>query len=120
LRLLWQKEKWHGEDEKKALEMMSKILIEVLVLVDSEDPVYIVLDRADQCTCSRNRLLEKLASVAREARCTVKMVVVADSALWRIDPSDCKDLEEEYEGYLITRLNWDQQRESLQRTQKLV
>jgi hypothetical protein len=87
LRLLWQKEKWHGEDEKKALETMSKILIELLVLVDSDDPVYIVLDRVDQCTCSRNRLLEKLASVAR---CTVKIVVVADSALWRIDPSDCK------------------------------
>ena len=59
--------KWH---EKKVLEMTSKILIELLVLVDSEDPVYIVLDPADQCTCSRNRLLEKLASVAREARCS--------------------------------------------------
>ncbi|OQU97551.1 hypothetical protein CLAIMM_03470 [Cladophialophora immunda] len=95
-----------GDDVVNA---MFKMLSDLLTELRSEEPVYIILDRADQCDYRPFQLVQKLMEVIRKARSIVKMMVVMDSAHWGIDSWLCDGLKEDSEGSFVGRWDWDQQ-----------
>lgn len=67
---------------------------------------YIVLDRADQCTCTVRHLMDELAALVAEERCRVKMVVTYDTAFgskW-----DVENLQRELMKGVCFREPWTQ------------
>ncbi|KIY04113.1 uncharacterized protein Z520_00805 [Fonsecaea multimorphosa CBS 102226] len=86
-----------------------KLLSDLLTELHLQEPVYIILDRADQCEYQSFQLIRKLMEVIQKARSMVKIMVVIDSALWGIDSWLCDGLKEDSGGFLVGRWDWNQQ-----------
>jgi len=95
-----------GDDVVNA---MFKMLGDILIEFRLQEPVYIILDRADQCEYQSFQLVRKLMEVIQKARSMVKIMVVIDSALWAIDSWLCDGLKEDSDGFLVGRWDWNQQ-----------
>jgi hypothetical protein len=99
-----------SEEGEETLKAMFEVLNDLLTEIDSKEPVYIILDRADQCAYRPFTLLKRLVDVIQKASCKVKMMLVMDSAHLGFDSSLCEDLRQESNGYMVGRLDWDQHR----------
>ncbi|OAP62731.1 hypothetical protein AYL99_01958 [Fonsecaea erecta] len=99
---------WKDADDD-VLNAMFKMLSDLLTELRPQRPVYIILDRADQCEYQSFQLVRKLMEVIQKARDMVKILVVMDSALWGIDSWLCDGLKEDSGGFLVGRWDWNQQ-----------
>lgn len=77
-------DKWNSGDEGIALESMCGIITEVLAELGSENTVYLVIDRIDQCfhqpesrTVEVPLVLFHLLQVVKSATCKVKILVIS-------------------------------------------
>ncbi|KAI9736713.1 MAG: hypothetical protein M1834_000917 [Cirrosporium novae-zelandiae] len=108
---LVQKDRWHHENEKKALEAIFETLKELLKHLKLEEyPTYIIIDRADQCKCRHRYLIEWFSRLACESASGVKIMVVMDSKFWNTDTFSCEDVREDSKGFMLCKLDWDQRR----------
>lgn len=102
---------WLQKIKTESFESTSTVFHELLMLAAAVKPVYIVLDRADQCSGRKYKLLHMLIDAVRTARaagCVVKMLVVVDSAFWDVDLDECESLRKEAADCIKFVLGWDQ------------
>ncbi|EXJ83922.1 hypothetical protein A1O1_07551 [Capronia coronata CBS 617.96] len=75
----------NDEDDGK-IDALRDLAVRVVSLYDDNTTVYIVLDRVDMC---RDRdhyeLIRILSTVIQKARCTIKVLAVADPAGWKVN-----------------------------------
>ncbi|KIW91001.1 uncharacterized protein Z519_08784 [Cladophialophora bantiana CBS 173.52] len=102
------------DDGDEVMNAMFKMLSDLLTELHLEEPVYIILDRADQCEYRSFLLVQKLVEVIKKAQSMAKIMVVMDSALWGIDSWLCDGFKEDSDGYMVGRWDWNQQQLGLQ------
>lgn len=72
-------------EETNANSHIQKVLLRILNLFDGTKTVWIVVDRADRCKGHRMKLLKAFASLVKEAKVKVRVLVVVNGYDWKVD-----------------------------------
>ncbi|KAJ5624911.1 hypothetical protein N7510_001220 [Penicillium lagena] len=105
----WQEESY----DRKKLSKMVQTLRECLAnaIVDSQKPLYVILDRVDLCDGSKSlkrHFLKELVSLASDNSLFVKVMLVVDSTLWEGLDDVFDDLKDGAKDRLLGKLGWHQ------------
>jgi hypothetical protein len=90
----------------------------VLQAQEKTTTVWIIVDRFDQCVSSRARLdaLQQFLGALNHTPCTTKMLITIDTMFWpmedwRYDKKSILEMQEESNGLILSKLDWDQPRD---------
>jgi len=111
-RSMLQSEAWtnpgsNPANEKAAVKLIFQLLSEVLVEMQDLGPLFLVLDRVDLCSWKLNYMMAALVDLVGNNSCTVKILVVLDTARgeWDVDY-----MEESVLDRVMVHQAWDQRK----------